>query len=88
VKAGLDPMTIHEVVKASSGGSQALERISKALIPLDFEPGFKVALLNKDLDTFDTSAQERHVPVSFASVAQRYSNRRWRPASASRTPAL
>src|SRR5437667_5778035 len=41
-KAGLDPMTIYEVVKASSGGSKALERIPKALIPRDFEPGFKV----------------------------------------------
>ena len=42
-------MTIYEVVKASSGGSKALERIPRALIPRDFEPGFKVALMNKDL---------------------------------------
>jgi len=72
VKAGLDPMTIYEVVKASSGGSKALERIPKALIPRDFEPGFKVALMNKDLDTFNTIAKELHVPVAFANVAQRY----------------
>ena len=72
VKAGLDPMTVYEVVKASSGGSKALERIPKALIPRDFEPGFKVALMNKDLDTFNTIAKELHVPVSFANVAQRY----------------
>src|SRR5436309_11595061 len=72
VKAGLDPMTIYEVVKASSGGSKALERIPKALIPRDFEPGFKVALMNKDLETFNTIAKELHVPVSFANVAQRY----------------
>ena len=72
VKAGLDPMTIYEVVKASSGGSKALERIPRALIPRDFEPGFKVALMNKDLETFNTIAKELHVPVSFANVAQRY----------------
>jgi 3-hydroxyisobutyrate dehydrogenase len=72
VKAGLDPMTIYEVVKASSGGSKALERIPRALVPRDFEPGFKVALMNKDLDTFTTIAKELHVPVSFANVAQRY----------------
>jgi 2-hydroxy-3-oxopropionate reductase len=65
-------MTIYEVVKASSGGSKALERIPKALIPRDFEPGFKVALMNKDLDTFNAIAKELHVPVSFANVAQRY----------------
>src|ERR1051325_5316503 len=72
VKAGLDPMTIYEVVKASSGGSKALERIPKALIPRDYNPGFKVALMNKDLETFTTIAKELHVPISFANVAQRY----------------
>jgi 3-hydroxyisobutyrate dehydrogenase len=72
VKAGLDPMTIYEVVKASSGGSKALERIPSALVPRKFEPGFKVRLMNKDLDTFNTIAKELHVPVSFSNVAQRY----------------
>jgi 3-hydroxyisobutyrate dehydrogenase len=72
VKAGLDPMTIYEVVKASSGGSKALERIPRAIVPRDFEPGFKVFLMNKDLDTFNTIAKELHVPVSFSNVAQRY----------------
>src|SRR5499427_969 len=72
MKAGLDPMVIYEVVKASSGGSKALERIPKALIPRDFEPGFKVVLMNKDLETFTTIAKDLHVPVSFVNVAQRY----------------
>jgi 3-hydroxyisobutyrate dehydrogenase len=72
VKAGLDPMTIYEVVKASSGGSKALERIPNALIPRKFEPGFKVQLMNKDLETFNTIAKDLHVPVSFANVAQQY----------------
>src|SRR5919108_6052320 len=72
VKAGLDPMTIYDVVKASSGGSKALERIPRALVPRNFEPGFKVALMNKDLETFHTIAKELHVPVSFANVAQQY----------------
>src|SRR4029450_2069050 len=72
VKAGLDPMVIYEVVKASSGGSKALERIPTALIPRNFAPGFKVQLMNKDLDTFTTVAKELHVPASFANVAQQY----------------
>src|SRR5256712_7831345 len=72
VKAGLDPMTVYEVVKASSGGRNALERIPKAIVPRDFDPGFKVALMNKDLETFNTIAKELHVPVSFSNVAQRY----------------
>jgi 2-hydroxymethylglutarate dehydrogenase len=72
VKAGIDPMTIYEVVKASSGGSKAIERIPRALIPRDFEPGFKVALMNKDLETFHTIAKELHVPVTFSALAQHY----------------
>jgi 3-hydroxyisobutyrate dehydrogenase-like beta-hydroxyacid dehydrogenase len=72
VKAGLDPMTVYEVVKASSGGSKALERIPANVVPRKFEPGFKVRLMNKDLETFNTIAKELHVPVSFANVAQRY----------------
>src|SRR5713101_7950497 len=72
VKAGLDAMTIYEVVKASSGGSKALERIPRAIVPREFEPGFKVALMNKDLETFTAIAKELHVPVSFVNVAQRY----------------
>ena len=72
VKAGLDPMTIYEVVKASSGGSKALERIPRALIPRNFEPGFKVTLMNKDLETFHTIAKELHVPVTFSNLAQHY----------------
>jgi 3-hydroxyisobutyrate dehydrogenase len=71
-KAGLDPMVIYEVVKASSGGSKALERIPRAIVPRNFDPGFKVQLMNKDLDTFNTIAKELHVPVSFSNVAQRY----------------
>jgi 3-hydroxyisobutyrate dehydrogenase-like beta-hydroxyacid dehydrogenase len=72
LKAGLDAMTIYEVVKASSGGSKALERIPANIVPRNFTPGFKVQLMNKDLETFNTIAKELHVPVSFANVAQRY----------------
>ena len=72
LKAGLSLETLHDVVKASSGNSNALARVHRALIPRDFEPGFKVALMNKDLETFTNIAKELHVPVSFANVAQRY----------------
>jgi 3-hydroxyisobutyrate dehydrogenase-like beta-hydroxyacid dehydrogenase len=72
LKAGLDPMTIYEVVKASSGASKGLERIPANIIPRKFDPGFKVRLMNKDLDTFTTIAKELHVPVGFANVAQQY----------------
>lgn len=72
LKAGLDLETMHAVIKDSSGNSNALARVHRALIPRNFEPGFKVQLMNKDLDTFHSIARELHVPVSFANIAQRY----------------
>jgi 3-hydroxyisobutyrate dehydrogenase-like beta-hydroxyacid dehydrogenase len=72
LKAGLDLATMHAVIKDSSGNSNALPRVERCLIPRNFEPGFKVQLMNKDLETFNTIAKELHVPVSFANIAQRY----------------
>ncbi|MES2562328.1 MAG: NAD(P)-dependent oxidoreductase [Pseudomonadota bacterium] len=72
LKAGLDLETMATIIKASSGNSNALARVDRALMPRNFEPGFKVQLMNKDLDTFNTIAKELHVPVSFSNVAQRY----------------
>jgi 3-hydroxyisobutyrate dehydrogenase len=72
LKAGLDLKTMAEVVKASSGNSNAIARVERALIPRNFEPGFKVALMNKDLETFHAIAKELHVPVSFSNMAQHY----------------
>ena len=72
LKAGLDLKTMSDIVKASSGNSNALARVDRALIPRNFEPGFKVALMNKDLDTFHAIAKELHIPVSFSNMAQHY----------------
>jgi 3-hydroxyisobutyrate dehydrogenase len=72
LKAGIDLKTMADVIMKSSGNSNALARVERALIPRNFEPGFKVALMNKDLETFNSIAKELHVPVSFSNVAQRY----------------
>jgi 2-hydroxymethylglutarate dehydrogenase len=72
LKAGLSLETMHAVIKDSSGNSNALPRVHRHLIPRNFAPGFKVALMNKDLDTFTAIAKELNVPVSFANDAQRY----------------
>jgi 3-hydroxyisobutyrate dehydrogenase-like beta-hydroxyacid dehydrogenase len=72
IKAGIDIPKTYEIVKDSSGNSNARARVPRALLPRNFEPGFKVQLMNKDLDTFTTIAKELLVPVSFANTAQRY----------------
>lgn len=60
------------VARAKFGA--ALVDLSSVLpsTPRNFEPGFKVALMNKDLDTFHAIAKEVHVPVSFSNMAQHY----------------
>jgi len=59
VKAGPDPMTIYEVVKASSGGSKALERIAMELhVPVSFAnvaQRYQQAALAAGLGEQDTS---------------------------------
>lgn len=72
LKAGLDLKTMADIIKVSSGNSNALPRVDRALIPRNFEPGFKVALMNKDLETFHAIAKEVHVPVTFSNLAQHY----------------
>ena len=72
LKAGLDIQVMADVISKSSGNSNSIARIRAALIPRNFEPGFKVALMNKDLDTFNAIARELYVPVSFSHAAQRY----------------
>lgn len=72
LKAGIDLKVMADIIKTSSGNSNALARVDRALIPRNFEPGFKVALMNKDLDTFHAIAKELHVPVNFSNVAQQY----------------
>jgi len=72
LKAGIDLKTMADIIRNSSGNSNALARVDRALIPRNFEPGFKVALMNKDLETFHAIAKEMHVPVSFSNMAQHY----------------
>lgn len=72
LKAGLDMKAMADIIKASSGNSNAIPRVERAFIPRNFEPGFKVALMNKDLDTFHSIAKALNVPVTFSNMAQHY----------------
>ena len=72
LRAGLDLKAMADIIKNSSGNSNAIPRVERAFIPRNFEPGFKVALMNKDLDTFHAIAKELHVPVTFSNLAQHY----------------
>lgn len=61
VKAGLDPHTLIDVMSNSSGRSYALNtKFVNQVLKRDFEPGFKLSLLDKDMNiALDLAAQHQ-----------------------------
>ncbi len=49
IRAGLDPKVLLEVLENSSGQSNALTKMSRAVLPGDFEPTFALELGQKDM---------------------------------------
>jgi len=73
VKAGIDAQKLYDVVKVSSGCTYALERLYPKVLEGDFEPGFRVELMLKDIRLALDLAREYSVPLSVgASVEQRF----------------
>ncbi len=63
VKAGVDPAILHKVICVSSGQSFALQTyLTNKGFKGDFEPGFTVDLMHKDLSCAMTLADELKVP--------------------------
>ncbi len=68
VKAGVDPSVLHKVVCVSSGQSFALQNyFPKKAFKGDFEPGFTVDLMYKDLSCALALADEVKVPCLLGS---------------------
>ena len=71
VKAGVDADTLYNVVKVSTGRSQALEwKLPTKIFTLNFEPGFTIDLTCKDLGLVISLAKELEVPLFVTSIAQ------------------
>ena len=71
VKAGVDPETLHDVIKVSSGGSYALEvKLPRYISKGEFTPGFALDLACKDLGLAIDLGREIGVPLSVTSMAQ------------------
>ncbi len=69
VKAGLDPRTIYEVVRASTGASVAFDRVPK-ILDRDFAPGGTVDVYYKDQELETAFAKQLGVPLLLANVSQ------------------
>ncbi len=70
-KLGLNPQTLFDVIRASSGDSYALTaKTQNFIFKGNFAPGFAVDLQYKDLELATQTAKELKVPMFLTSTAQ------------------
>lgn len=70
-KAGINPITLREVVMNSSGSSYAMvNKVKDFIFPRDFNPGYAVDLQKKDLDLAIEFAKEIGTPLLLGSLIQ------------------
>jgi 3-hydroxyisobutyrate dehydrogenase-like beta-hydroxyacid dehydrogenase len=70
VKAGLDPRTIYEVVRVSTGTSYAFETGVPKILARDFSPGGTVDITYKDQELETAFAKQLGVPLLLANLTQ------------------
>ena len=70
VKAGLDPRTVYDVVRVSTGTSYTFEQRVPRILARDFSPGGTVDISFKDQELETAFAKQLGVPVLLANVSQ------------------
>src|SRR5438309_1616924 len=70
VKAGLDPQTIYDVIRVSTGTSHAFETGVPKILKRDFSPGGTVDITFKDQELQTAFAKQLGVPLFLANVTQ------------------
>jgi 3-hydroxyisobutyrate dehydrogenase len=70
VKAGLDPQTIYDVVRVSTGSSFAFDRRVPSILARDFAPRGTVDISYKDQELETAFAKQLGVPLFLANVSQ------------------
>jgi 3-hydroxyisobutyrate dehydrogenase len=70
VKAGLDPRTIYDVIRVSTGTSFAFETGVPRILARDFSPGGTVDITFKDQELETSFAKRLGVPLLLANVTQ------------------
>lgn len=70
VKAGLDPRTIYEVVRVSTGASAAWDLRVPRILSDDFAPGGTIDIAYKDQELETAFAKRLGVPLLLANVTQ------------------
>jgi 2-hydroxy-3-oxopropionate reductase len=72
-KAGVDPETIIKVLSGGSSQSRLLETKGPTMVAHQFDPGFRVELMRKDLAIAQATAKANHAPLPISAlVTQMY----------------
>ncbi len=70
VANGLNPQVMVDALGAGAGGSWALEKLGPRIVAQDFDPGFMVKLIQKDLRIVQEVAKAVGLPLAGTDVAQ------------------
>jgi len=68
---GIDPALIVEALTPGAGGSWALEKLGSRIAKGDFDPGFMVDLIQKDLRIVQDAADRVGLPLEGSALAQK-----------------
>jgi 3-hydroxyisobutyrate dehydrogenase len=71
-RSGIEPALVVEALAPGAGGSWALEKLGARIAKGDFEPGFMVDLIQKDLRIVEAAARRLGIPLAGTAVAQNY----------------
>jgi 3-hydroxyisobutyrate dehydrogenase len=71
-RSGIDPALVVEALTPGAGGSWALEKLGSRIAKGDFDPGFMVDLIQKDLRIVQAAAERIGLPIAGTAVAQKY----------------
>lgn len=71
-RSGIDPALVVDALSSGAGGSWALEKLGSRIAKGDFDPGFMVDLIQKDLRIVQAAAERIGLPLKGTAVAQAY----------------
>jgi 3-hydroxyisobutyrate dehydrogenase len=71
-RSGLDLARMHQVVTGGAANSWALENLGKAIIAGNYNPGFMVKLIQKDLEIVLATARTLNLPLAGTALANQH----------------
>ena len=71
-RSGIDLAKMHRVVTGGAAASWALENLGKAIIEGNYDPGFMVRLIQKDLNICLNAARNLNLPLAGTALCHQY----------------